>query len=326
VTPQLENKKRRRILSKKIAFLFPGQGSQAVGMARDLYEEYDFVREIFDMVDDITKSHISRLCFEGPMEELTLTVNLQPAVTAVNLSCLTVLEKEGVGPVLSAGHSLGEYSALRAANVLSSEDTFRLVFERGSLMHREATKHTGAMHAILGLNITAVQAMVDKAKEKGTVAVANHNTAEQIVTTGAPEAVEYASELAAAEGAKAIPLKVSGAWHSELIRGAESDFKAFLDGITFQAPTTPVIFNVTAAFESNPDEIKQIMARQLCSPVRWYDSVCKMQEEGITVFAEVGPKKVLTGMARKIIPRDYEHETFNVDSMKGIEKFLKAVT
>lgn len=313
-------------MSKKIAFLFPGQGSQAVGMARDLYEEYDFVREIFNMVDDITKSHISKLCFEGPMEELTLTVNLQPAVTAVNLSCLTVLEKEGVGPVLSAGHSLGEYSALRAAGALSSEDTLRLVFKRGSLMHREATKHTGAMHAILGLKITAVQEIVDKAQEKGTVAVANHNTAEQIVTTGTPEAVEYASELAAAEGAKAIPLKVSGAWHSELIRGAELDFKAFLDDITFQAPTTPVIFNVTADFESDPGEIKQIMTRQLCSPVRWYDSVCKMQEEGITVFAEVGPKKVLTGMARKIIPADYEHETFNVDSMKGIEKFLKSVT
>jgi [acyl-carrier-protein] S-malonyltransferase len=313
-------------LNKKNAFLFPGQGSQAIGMAKDLHEEYDFVREIFDMVDEITKSHISKLCFEGPMEDLTLTVNLQPAVTAVNLSCLSVLEKEGVTPVVSAGHSLGEYSALRASGVLSSEDTLRLVFKRGELMHREATKNTGAMHAILGLNIDAVQAIVNQAQEKGIVAVANHNTAEQIVTTGEPEAVEYASELAAAQGAKAIPLKVSGAWHSELIRGAEADFKAFLDGVSFQSPTTPVIFNVTADFQSDPDEMKQIMTQQLCSPVRWYDSMCKMQEEEIRVFAEVGPKKVLTGMCRKIIPETYEHETFNVDSMKGIEKFLKAIT
>jgi [acyl-carrier-protein] S-malonyltransferase len=182
------------------------------------------------------------------------------------------------------------------------------------------------MHAILGLKIDTVQEIVDKAQEKGTVAVANHNTAEQIVTTGAPEAVEYASELATAQGAKAIPLKVSGAWHSELIRGAEADFKAFLDGVSFLAPATPVIFNVTADFQSDPDEIKQIMTQQLCSPVRWYDSMCKMQQEEIRIFAEVGPKKVLTGMSRKIIPQEYEHETYNVDSMKGIEKFLKAVT
>ena len=313
-------------MSKKIAFLFPGQGSQAVGMAKDLYEEYDVVREIFDMVDDITKNHISKLCFEGPMEDLTLTVNLQPAVTAVNLACLTILEKEGVRPVLAAGHSLGEYSALRVSGVIASEDTLKLVFKRGELMHREATKHKGAMHAILGLKIEAVQQIVEEAKEKGVVAVANHNTAEQIVTTGSPDAVAYASELATAKGAKAIPLKVSGAWHSELIRGAEEEFQAFLEGISFQTPTIPIIFNVTAGSESDPKEIKQIMTRQLCSPVRWYDSVCKMQDENVEVFAEVGPKKVLTGMNRKIIPSDYSHETFNVDSMKGIETFLKAVT
>ena len=312
-------------MNKKIAFLFPGQGSQAVGMGFDLYEEYDFVREIFDMVDDITKSHISRLCFKGPMEDLTLTVNLQPAVTAVNLACLAVMEKEGVQPAVSAGHSLGEYSALRTASVISSEDTLKLVFKRGQLMHREATKNQGAMHAILGLDIETVQEIVDRAKEKGIVAVANHNTAQQIVTTGAPEAVEFASALASEKGAKAIPLKVSGAWHSELIRGAEDDFSACLKDITFQAPKTPVIFNVTADFESDPDAIPTLMTTQLCSPVRWYDSMCKLQEEGIEIFAEVGPKRVLTGMLRKIIPESYEHQSFNVDSMKGLEKFFKAV-
>jgi [acyl-carrier-protein] S-malonyltransferase len=313
-------------LSKKIAFLFPGQGSQAVGMGLDLYEEYDFVREIFDMVDDITKSHISRLCFKGPMEDLTLTVNLQPAVTAVNLACLAVMEKEGVQPAVSAGHSLGEYSALRTASVISSEDTLKLVFKRGQLMHREATKTQGAMHAILGLDIEKVQEIVDKAKEKGIVAVANHNTAQQIVTTGAPEAVEFASALASEKGAKAIPLKVSGAWHSELIRGAEKDFSAFLKDISFRAPKTPVIFNVTAGFESDPDAIPTLMTTQLCSPVRWYDSMCKLIEEDIEIFAEVGPKRVLTGMLRKIIPETYEHQSFNVNSMKGLEKFFKAIT
>ncbi|MDY6989034.1 MAG: ACP S-malonyltransferase [Thermodesulfobacteriota bacterium] len=313
-------------MKKKIAFLFPGQGSQVVGMGLDLYEEYDFVREIFDMVDEVTKSHISRLCFKGPMDELTLTVNLQPAVTAVNLACLAALQKEGLEPVLTAGHSLGEYSALAAAQVTSALDTCKLVFRRGHLMHREATKHVGAMHALLGLDIDAVRHIVEEAKEKGVVAVANHNTDAQIVITGAPDAVEHASALAAAQGAKAIPLKVSGAWHSELIRGAEEDFKAFLEAIPFNVPKTPVVFNVTADSESDPGKVKEIMARQLCSPVRWYDSVCNMQDQGVEVFVEVGPKKVLSGLLRKIIPDTYVHELYNVDGMKGLERFLKAVT
>ncbi len=295
-------------------------------MGLDLYQEYDFVREIFDMVDDITKTHISRLCFKGPMEELTLTVNLQPAMTAVNLACLAALEKEGAQPDLAAGHSLGEYCALRAAGVINSEDTCRLVFKRGHLMHRESTKHKGAMHAIVGLNIDDVREIVEATQEKGIVAVANHNTAEQIVITGAPDAVESASEKAKTQGARAIPLRVSGAWHSELIRGAEEDFGAFLDEIPFDEPKRPVLFNVTAVPESDPDEIKEIMARQLCSPVRWYDSMCRMQEEEVEIFAEVGPKKVLTGLLRKIIPDTYEHEVYNVDSMKGLEAFLKAAT
>jgi [acyl-carrier-protein] S-malonyltransferase len=311
---------------KKIAFLFPGQGSQVVGMGQDLHQEYDFVREIFDMVDEVTKTHISKLCFNGPMEELTLTVNLQPAMTAVNLAILAALENEGVRPDVAAGHSLGEYCALRVAGVINPEDTCRLVFQRGHLMHREATKHEGAMQAIVGLDIDGVREIVESVQEKGVIAVANHNTAEQIVITGSPDAVEAAGELAKAKGVKAIPLKVSGAWHSELIRGAEEEFTAFLGEIPFSAPQLPVFFNVTAAPESDPDKIKGIMASQLCSPVRWYDSMCKMQDEGVEVFAEVGPKRVLTGMLRKVIPDTYEHETYNVDSMKGLEAFFKAVT
>lgn len=310
----------------KTAFLFPGQGSQVVGMGLDLFEEYDFVREIFDMVDDLAKTHISKLCFKGPMEELTLTVNLQPAMTAVCLACLAVLEREGVEPSLAAGHSLGEYCALRCADVIDPENTTRLVLKRARLMHRESTRYEGAMHAILGWNMDAVQEIVNKARNHGVVAVANHNTAEQIVITGAPEAVHAASELAKAGGAKAIPLKVSGAWHSELIRGAEEEFRAFLKEITFSEPRRTVLFNVTAEAESNPLKIKELMVRQLCSPVRWYDSVRRMQDDDVRVYAEVGPKKVLTGLLRKIIPDTYEHEIYNVDGMKGIEAFLRAVT
>jgi [acyl-carrier-protein] S-malonyltransferase len=322
----LINTPERSGILKKTVFLFPGQGSQVVGMGLDLYEEYDFVREIFDMVDEVTKSPISRLCFKGPMEDLTLTVNLQPAVTAVNLACLAAIQKEGLQPSLTAGHSLGEYSALAAAGVITHPETCKLVFKRGHVMHREATKYEGAMHALLGLDIATVRQIVEKAQEKGVVAVANHNTETQIVITGTPDAVEHASQFAAAQGAKAIPLKVSGAWHSELIRGAQEDFKASLEEVSFQVPSTPVVFNVTADSESNPDEIKEIMTRQLCSPVRWYDSVLKMQDEGVEVFVEVGPKKVLTGLLRKIIPDTYAHEVYNVDGMRGLERFFKAAT
>jgi [acyl-carrier-protein] S-malonyltransferase len=310
---------------KKTAFLFPGQGSQAVGMGLDFYQEYDVVRELFDMAEEISKINISKLCFNGPMEDLTQTVNLQPSVTAVNLACLTIIEKEGVTPDICAGHSLGEYSALCASDIVSREDTFRLVFKRGELMHREAVKNKGAMHAILGLPIDAVAQIVEKVKEEGVVAVANHNAEKQIVITGSPNPVEKASSLAASQGAKAIPLKVSGAWHSELIQGAQEEFKDLIESIPFNVPQRPTIFNVTADFEKKPDEIKSIMARQLCSPVKWYDSMCKLMDEHIEIFVEVGPGKVLTGLLKKILPKDYPCQIFNVNSMKGLEQFLKEI-
>jgi len=310
---------------KKTAFLFPGQGSQAVGMGLDFYQEYDVVRELFDMAEEITKIKLSKLCFKGPMEDLTQTVNLQPAVTAVNLACLTVIEKEGVTPDICAGHSLGEYSAICASDIVSREDTFRLVFKRGELMHREAEKNKGAMHAIIGLSIDMVEEIVSEAKTEGVVAVANHNAEKQIVITGAPDPVKKASSIASSQGARAIPLKVSGAWHSQLIQGAQDEFKNFIESIPFNTPQRPTIFNVTANFEKKPDDIKSIMARQLCSPVKWYDSICKLMAEHIEIFVEVGPVKVLTGLLKKILPKDYPCQIFNVNDMKALEQFIKEI-
>ena len=310
---------------KKTAFLFPGQGSQAVGMGLDFYQEYDVVRELFDMAEEITKIKLSRLCFKGPMEDLTQTVNLQPAVTAVNLACLTVIEKEGITPDICAGHSLGEYSAICASDIVSREDTFRLVFKRGELMHREAEKNKGAMHAIIGLSIDMVEEIVSEAKTAGVVAVANHNAEKQIVITGAPDPVKKASSIASSHGARAIPLKVSGAWHSQLIQGAQDEFKNFIDSIPFNTPQRPTIFNVTADFEKKPDDIKSIMARQLCSPVKWYDSICKLMDENIEIFVEVGPGKVLTGLLKKILPKDYPCQIFNVNDMKALEQFINEI-
>jgi [acyl-carrier-protein] S-malonyltransferase len=309
-------------MMKKIAFLFPGQGSQSVGMGEEFYREFDIVREIFDMTEEITRLNISKLCFKGPMEDLTMTVNLQPAVTAVNLACLAVIEKEDIPYQFCAGHSLGEFSALCAAGVNSKEDTIRLVLKRGQLMHREAGRHQGAMNAIVGLPIDEVSELVTEVQRDGIVSVANHNTELQVVITGAPASVDRVSSLAAGRGAKAVPLKVSGAWHSELIKGAVGEYREYLDTIAFNAPQKKVFFNVTADVEENPEEIRDIMARQLCSPVRWYDAMNKMISEAVDVFVEVGPGRVLAGLLRKILPKDHPAKVYNVANLKQLEVFI----
>ena len=311
---------------KRTAFLFPGQGSQAVGMGLDFYQEYDFVRELFDMVEEITRSNISKLCFKGPFEDLTLTVNLQPAVTAVNLACLPAIEKEGIRSNVSAGHSLGEYSALCASGVVSKEDAFRLVFTRGTLMHRESVRHKGEMHAIIGLSMDAVQEIVTTAQNQGVVSVANHNTEQQIVITGAPGPVNTASSLATSQGAKAIPLKVSGAWHSELMKDAQAEFKDYLETVSFNTPESSIVLNPTADYSTDADEIKAIMGSQLCSPVKWFDSMCKLINENVNNFVEVGNGKVLTGLLKKILPKDYSCNIYNINSMKQFEKFHRETT
>jgi [acyl-carrier-protein] S-malonyltransferase len=292
-------------------------------MGEEFYREYDVVREIFDMTEEISRINISKLCFKGPMEDLTMTVNLQPAVTAVNLACLAAIAKENVEVHYCAGHSLGEYSALSAAGVHSKEDTLRLVFKRGELMHREATRNHGAMHAILGLPVDDVADLVAEIQKDGLVSVANHNTELQIVVTGAPKSVEQVSSLAVAKGARSVALKVSGAWHSELIKGADEEFRAFLDTTPFNTPEKSILFNVTADTSNDPDEIKDIMGRQLCSPVRWYDTIKKLMDENVEIFVEVGPGRVLAGLLKKILPGDYPAKTYNVANMKQLEKFLK---
>jgi [acyl-carrier-protein] S-malonyltransferase len=295
-------------------------------MGAEFYQEYDFVREIFDMAAETAKINISRLCFKGPMEELTMTVNLQPAVTTVNLAGLAVLQKAGIDYDFCAGHSLGEYSALCAAGVVTAEDTIKLVFKRGALMHRESTKYKGAMQAIVGLPIAEVDKLVTRVKTEGVVSVANHNSELQIVITGSPEPVEKVSKLAAEKGAKCMPLKVSGDWHSELIKGAQEEFKEYLTDIRFQPTEKSIVLNVSAEISNEADEIKDIMGRQLCRPVKWYDSMGKLIKEEVETFVEVGPGRVLSGLLKKILPAGVTARVYNVGNMKQLEKFLNENT
>ncbi|MBN2061637.1 MAG: ACP S-malonyltransferase [Deltaproteobacteria bacterium] len=309
-------------MPEKIAFLFPGQGSQYIGMCKDLAEEYPEVMEIFRLSDDICNKPISRLCFEGPMDELTLTVNLQPAITAASLACFVALSKNGLQAFLSAGHSLGEYSALVSAGAISISDAISLVNKRGELMHRECRLHPGAMSAVMGMNIHEVAEIVKLAEQRGIISVANHNTAEQIVITGEKDPIDYAGELVKERGKKAIPLKVSGAWHCALMKDAVDDFREFIESAIFSSPKAGMLFNATAEKEHNPERIKDIMAQQLVNPVKWYDIIVKMIDYGVDTFVEVGPKKVLSGLVKKILPQDTEAVIYNVEDKQSLQRFL----
>ena len=309
----------------KIAILFPGQGSQYLGMGKAFLETDSDAEQLMKLAERINSSPIKRLCLEGPMEELTQAVNLQPALTTANLICWQAVQKAGIVADYFAGHSLGEYSALCAAGVLSKEDTLRLVAERGRLSDREGTKNPGGMQAILGLTLDKVEKILFGLSSDGVAIVANHNTEMQIVISGEKEALEEVEGIVTDRGGRAITLNVSIANHSPLIAGAVPEFEEILNSMEFGRPATPVLFNVTAAEETDPDVIRAIMTKQIVSRVRWFEIINNMIDNGVNIFIEVGPKTVLSGLLKKILPKEMGCHRFQIDNPESLVKCKKGI-
>ena len=285
---------------KSLVLLFPGQGSQYVGMGKAFFDAHASVRTLFAEASEILGIDVARLCFEGPEPTLVQTENVQPAITLVNLASLQVLREYGVSPLATAGHSLGEYAALCAAGVFSFADTMRLVRVRGMAMQEAAERSPGGMVSVVGLTADKLESVCAEAADVGSVEVANHNSESQVALTGEKEALVRASALAKAAGAKLVtPLKVSGPWHSRFMADAQRPLRDALDDCSVHAPTVPVIANVTGApYEAG--QVRELLVRQLVSPVRWTDSMAWLLAAGHRTFLEAGPGKVLTGLFRYI--------------------------
>ena len=309
---------------EKVAFVFPGQGSQYVGMGRDLYETYPEARALFDEAERILGFALSKLCFEGPKGKLDDTLNTQLALLTVSVALLRMLELNQLSPVTMAGHSMGEYTALVAAGALDFADGLRLVRERGRVMKEAEELNPGAMAAIIGLDAGTLEEICQGASSQipaSIVQIANYNSPGQIVISGHKEALGRAMELSKERGARrVIPLAVSIASHSPLMQPAAEAFASIVSQVDFHQPRVPVVANVTATPITTIAEIREELVEQLTSTVRWVESVQYMIAQGVTTFVEIGPKNVLTGLMRRI---DKSVQTVNVEDVAGIEALTR---
>ncbi len=288
----------------KIAFLFPGQGSQYVGMGKDLYEAFSVVREVYDEAEEILKLPIKQLSFDGPEEALTQTQYTQPAIFVHSVAVDRLLkEDEGIEPEGTAGHSLGEYSALVSANAIAFEDALRLVKIRGELMQHAGEKNPGTMAAIMGASREQVEEICSRAAQYGVVQPANFNSPGQIVISGSIQAVQKAMDIAREMGVRRVrELTVSGAFHSPLMKEALDGLVQALQQVEIRPARVPVYTNVEALPVTNPEEIRALLLQQLISPVQWENIIRQMVADGYDMFYEVGPGKVLQGLQKRIVP------------------------
>lgn len=310
------------------AFTFPGQGSQAVGMGRELAESYATAREVFEEVDDALNQKLSKLMWEGPEDQLTLTENAQPAIMAVSLAAMRTLEKEGGFKLADkasfvAGHSLGEYSALAAAGTFTLAETAKLLKLRGQAMQRAVPVGQGAMAAILGLEFDAAAEVAKEAAQGEVCTAANDNGGGQVVISGAKNAVERAIEIAKSKGAKrAIALPVSAPFHCALMQPAAEEMAEALANVQLRVPSVPLVANVTASRVADPETIRKQLVEQVTGMVRWRESVLYMEAQGVNVLLEVGTGKALSGMAKRIAK---DVETFNVGLPADLDAVLKSL-
>lgn len=292
----------------KVAFIFPGQGSQSIGMGKDLYDNFEEAKKVFNDADNVLGRSISKICFEGPEEDLKQTINTQPAILTTSIAALEVLKtKLKAKPSYLAGHSLGEYGALYESGALSFENTIKLIAKRAELMNKT---QGGSMAAVLGLDEEKVLSCIKEANTEGYVDVANYNCPGQIVITGTEDGIKKATELLTAAGAKrVIPLAVSGAFHSQLMKDASEEFEKALNEYSINGANTPVITNVDATITTKAEDFKSKMPKQIQSSVHWTQTIQKMIEDGVDTFIEIGPGKVLAGLNKKI---NSNVKTYNV--------------
>ena len=309
-------------MAKKVAFLFPGQGSQSVGMGKDLYENYESAKTVFDTADNVLNKSISTICFEGPEEDLKQTVNTQPAIVTMSIAAMKALTSQiDIKPDYVAGHSLGEYCAMYTAGVMSLENTLKSIQKRADLMG--ATKG-GSMAAVLNASEEQLKAGLAEGSKVGYVDVANYNSPAQVVITGDENAVKAAGDYMLANGVRrVVPLAVSGAFHSKFMENAGHEFASFISNVELNDASIPVITNVDAEPTVNSSDFREKMPKQIYSSVHWTQTIEKMVSDGVEIFIEIGPGKVLAGLNKKIAP---DAVVYNVYDKASLDATVSALS